>query len=197
MNHGLGLGNGDPSDGIWSSSYGFENLPVGRHDMFVSGREIDGTSTPWDERQEYSVEILPNPLATESDGPGLTLLSVSPTYVRTGSDEITVRWRVTDASGISNTNNPWTTMDSYASRFRSLCMRGNHTGVSRLYNGQPSSTASLITDDIFEATFSWGTSAPYVYDSSCSIEFLTYDKWGNWTRNTFANQYTTSPDMEE
>jgi hypothetical protein len=191
----LALLEGDSSNGRWGVSIYLTDLPVGRYDMHLNGRYRDGPRIPWDEYADFSFEILPNPLATESDGPELTLLSVSPTYVATGSDEITVRWQVSDASGIRKTTNQLN-RDTYASRFRSLCTRPSHTGVSLLYSGQPSSTASLITDDIFEATFSWGASAPYVYDSSCSIEFLTYDKWGNWTRNTFADQYTTAPEMK-
>jgi hypothetical protein len=189
---------GTGSNGIWQVMISGSGLPVGRHEMYLHAHSSDGTAIPYDEWPEFSFDVLSDPSATESVGPRLTLLSVSPSYVETVFDEITVRWRVSDASGIPNINNQGVRPARYASRFRSVCSRSDHNGISRLYSGAVSGEffgdEQLVTDATFEATLRWGRSAP-VYGSSCSLEFLTYDKWGNWTRNTFVDQYTTALSM--
>jgi hypothetical protein len=59
-------------------------------------------------------------------------------------------------------------------------------------------TDGMLTYGIFEATydwgltFSWGSFWPELRGTSCSLLFLSVDRWGNWTRDDFADVYTVS-----
>ena len=197
---------GGTPNGVWNQAITGTGLPIGRHEMWIYASFPDRTSSQGNARPGFSFEVLPDPSATESTGPQVTLLSVSPTYVETGEDDIVVRWRVSDASGIPITNNRYN-QGNYASRFVSTCegtTRDSNWDKTQIASGRPEETFTtkkgLVTDAIFEATFNLkfinAHHGNYLAGKSCSLEFLTYDKWGNWTRNTFADQYTTSPDMK-
>jgi len=180
---------GTMTNGTWEGRIDTTSLAAGVNDWHVTVWAPDGAGGEayLDSRPGFSFDVEPDGERSESNGPVLTLLGVSPTHIDNGNNEITVRWKVEDESGLDSVSFGPT---GVTTAVRSRCIRSNHTGSSRLFGGLLSEGS--VVDGVFEVTLDWGSSMSYVYGSACSLHFLSVDRWGNWARDDFANAYTTA-----
>jgi hypothetical protein len=187
---------GTTTNGTWEGRIDTTSLAAGVNDWHVTVWAPDGAGGEayLDSRPGFSFEVEPDGERSESDGPVLTLLGVSPTHIDNDNNEITVRWKVEDESGLDQVSSG---PAGFTTAFRSRCARSSHTGTSLLYGGllsEGSVVTNSVVDGVFEATFDWdwGSMSSYVYESTCSLHFLSVDRWGNWERDDFYNVYTIS-----
>ena len=127
-------------------------------------------STRFADLPSLTVTVVPPVEPPERTGPVIEFLSVSQPTLAAG-DEITVRWKVTDLSGVESVS--WGS--GHATAFRATCSkRSTYLKHGPLVSG-------TVYDGVFEAT--WVAEQYHANDGpgSCELWIAATDAWGNWT----------------
>jgi hypothetical protein len=159
------------------------DLPLGAASF--QAMALNRETNEWLDRINFTINVVPAELPGEWVGPTIEFLSVSAPTV-TGRDTLTIRWRVTDSSGVeadAGGEPGWST------RFRALCGSGSSRTLSVLSHGQL--VSGTVTNGEFKATFRV-TEPRLEYLGSCDLHFYATDVWGNFTRRDADDAFVTT-----
>jgi hypothetical protein len=162
-------------------------LPLGNSSFRVSYN--NNQTGEWHSGPNFLINVVPTELPEEWNAPTIEFLSVSaPTVIR--GDSLTVRWRVTDLSGVEEI------YSRYSTTFRALCGPDTGKSLSGLSTGHL--VSGTPTNGEFEATYlSPRYSLGDLYLGTCDLNFYATDVWGNWSRhdaiNVFVREAETPP----
>ncbi|SVE52826.1 uncharacterized protein METZ01_LOCUS505680, partial [marine metagenome] len=145
---------GTLEDGTWEVRVDTTSLAAGLSQWRVLTLEPDGSGGEafLDDKPDFSIRVEVEEGRSESDGPVLSLLSVSPPQLSSRSEKLTVRWEVEDESGLATVSGTW--RGDHATGFASACpgVLGRPVG-GNFVEGEV--TDGRVTQGVFEATWEW------------------------------------------